>query len=970
MNRPPPESTLDPLATEPRSAELDAAIAELASGWAEGANPRAEAFAGRVAAEGPDALVELAYLEFCLAEAASIAPDPEAYLARFPNIRSSLSRLFRLHGAVGDSVLQAWSETRTIALPDAGDEVGPYRLLRELGRGGLARVFLAEQADLDDRLVVLKVATRSSPEAILQARARHPHIVEILRQAQTGDGSLHLIAMPFLGGATLAAVLARESAGSRGLLAALDQVSAPEFLVAETNRSASRDLLAASSRAQAAAWIVARLADALDHASRLGVTHGDLKPANILIAADARPMLFDFNLAAAWKTPVEALDAPTGGTLAYMAPERLQAMADPKSALPPRAADHHRADLYSLGLVLREVLTGRPPIVPAGAISSPREAAAAMAEARGRADASLWLANRGIPASLRPILARCLAANPADRYARMSQLAEDLDRWREGRPLLHASESNGPGARVARWVGRHRAGVAVAAVVVLVAAIAVVASWSIMSARMRQQAEAKLAALWDSGEPGVFRARKFGAWRNDDQATSEWARRNLDRYNLLGSKDWRDRDDVRALNQADRDDLEAWLLEQAWRLASTWSRRTDSPDDWRSALALLERSPEWAALGPFFELRVTLRQRLGAEPPAPSRLRPPSWLESYAAGLALEVTDPREAASAYAAVLAERPQALWPRHRAAAVASRQGDHAGAAEHLARCLARRPASPTLLIQMANCLLLAGKYMAALEACDRAVSRDPDHREAYFTRGLIRVKLGQAAAAQADVDRYVALSRGRPVDAWQGRQALANASPGGPRPAGSLPEAAEVQGYVGALLERKGRSADAILAYEKAIEYDPEDLQSRARRAALLWQDRRNEGINEMADVIASPGFEELVRRDEYTLRLCHFVVEHRLMNGDAKEAIAIAERALAISESHRPAGAAESPLVAESRYALARALVPGAVTDPAYASRAADLLRRAGQTDPQFIDVKFPRDPFFDAARKQITSSLR
>ena len=195
-----------------------------------------------------------------------------------------------------------------------------------------------------------------------------------------------------------------------------------------------------------------------------------------------------------------------------------------------------------------------------------------MAEARGRAEASLWSVNRRVPHGLRPVLARCLAADPADRYAKMSELADDLDRWRERRPLLHASASRAVASRVVGWVGRHRAAVAVAAAVVLVATLAVSAAWLVTSARMRQQAEAKLAALWDSGEPGIFRARRFAGWGIDDGATAEWARRNLDRYDVLGPKDWRHRDDVRALARADRDDLEAWLLEQAWRLASAWSR--------------------------------------------------------------------------------------------------------------------------------------------------------------------------------------------------------------------------------------------------------------------------------------------------------------------------------------------------------------------------------------------------------------
>src|SRR4051812_41759953 len=345
---PPPGSST----TVVRATALDAALDELSEGWSEGRNPRAEEFAATLEFAGPSALVELVYHEFCLAEGAGLAPQPATYQDRFPEIRDELARLFGLHDVLDDSTLRSWVG-RPASLPEAGDEVGPYRLLREMGRGGLARVFLAEQADLDDRLVVVKLAARPSPEAFLLARSRHPNIVEVLRQAGAEDGGLHLIAMPFLGGATLSAVLAELAKGGRagrrsgtGLLAALDSAAAPEFLASD-GASADRDLLAGLSHARAIAWIVARLADALGHASRLGVTHGDIKPANILLTADARPMLFDFNLAVDWRAEGSDLLSMTGGTLAYMAPARLRAIADPASAPPPRPADRHRADLYA-----------------------------------------------------------------------------------------------------------------------------------------------------------------------------------------------------------------------------------------------------------------------------------------------------------------------------------------------------------------------------------------------------------------------------------------------------------------------------------------------------------------------------------------------------------------------------------------------------------------------------------------------
>ncbi|MEJ7638015.1 MAG: phosphotransferase [Singulisphaera sp.] len=120
--------------------------------------------------------------------------------------------------------------------------------------------------------------------------------------------------MPFLGGATLADVLAerrrseRPADVRRDLLRNLDRASDPAYPVAGLARPA-REILSGLSHAKALAWIVAQLAEALDYAHHRGVTHGDIKPANILLTADGHPMLFDFNLAVDWR----ATDGPRTG---------------------------------------------------------------------------------------------------------------------------------------------------------------------------------------------------------------------------------------------------------------------------------------------------------------------------------------------------------------------------------------------------------------------------------------------------------------------------------------------------------------------------------------------------------------------------------------------------------------------------------------------------------------------------------
>ncbi len=312
---------------------------EFIAAWERGEAPAVEEYLDRLPVVDSRGAVELIYREFCLAEAAGNKPDPSAYLSRFPHHKEALDRLLQLHGECSPSLLGCWAESAAAALelPGVGDAIGPFVLRRELGRGSFARVFLAEQADLENRLVVVKLSTRPTREPWLLARARHANIVEIVTHATVDDGDYQMICMPFWGGATLSAVLAagrqreRPPVSGRDLLADLDSVAAPEYPAVCPTRPA-REILAGLSFSHAVAWVVARLAEALDHAFSRDVAHGDIKPSNILLSADGNPMLLDFNLARDGSPAGSGwLDNDPGGTLAYMAPERLRklATADP-----------------------------------------------------------------------------------------------------------------------------------------------------------------------------------------------------------------------------------------------------------------------------------------------------------------------------------------------------------------------------------------------------------------------------------------------------------------------------------------------------------------------------------------------------------------------------------------------------------------------------------------------------------------
>ncbi|HSJ62556.1 MAG TPA: protein kinase [Gemmatimonadaceae bacterium] len=290
--------------------------------------------------------------------AAVIAPGYAALLGRTPPEPSAELRA-ELEAVLGDS----------------------YRIGRELGGGGMSRVFLAEEIALH-RSVVIKVLSGDTPamsgerfrhEIQLAAQLQHPHIVPLITSGSTGR--LLYYTMPFIAGESLRARIA-----SGGALPVRDAVAI------------WRDVL-----------------DALAHAHALGVVHRDIKPGNILLSG-RNALVTDFGIAAALEAAAIEADRATGGlvvgTPAYMAPEQLAGTAD------------HRADLYAAGLVLYEMLEGRPPF-PTGL---PRE----MVLARLAADVPP-LSRDDCPPSLAALLRRCLAPDPTDRPSSADEVIAALD---------------------------------------------------------------------------------------------------------------------------------------------------------------------------------------------------------------------------------------------------------------------------------------------------------------------------------------------------------------------------------------------------------------------------------------------------------------------------------------------------------------------------------------------------------------
>jgi serine/threonine protein kinase/tetratricopeptide (TPR) repeat protein len=833
-----PRATLAFEASTPALAGVDDLLVELEMQASAGEPLRLESCLERLEDPDPASRVELIYHAFCLEEEVGRHPDPAAYLARFPDDAATLGRVLGLHAALDATVL---TDALAPSLPEPGDEVGPYRLLRLLGQGAFARVFLAEQTDLDDRLVVVKLSARRDLESRLLARVEHPHVMTVLRQATVADGSLALLCMPFLGGATLAEVLIerrrlrglhRRPRRGREWLDALDRVSAPERGDVDS-RSAIRERLARLDHTQAVAWMGARLAEALDHAHRRGVVHGDVKPSNILLAADGRPLLFDFNLAATTQA------GDPGGTLAYMPPERLRRIAaNPRDGVAPPTRERVRGDLYALGLVLAEWAGGLGPQAESPPTASSETLRTLAGDLASRRCDGAWLDERlrGVPPRLRPVVAACLAPDPADRYASASRLADELDRL-----------ADSPGARRAgTWPAR-----AAMLAIGLGSLIAAGAWWSERRGADRariEEAQGRLESLWAGALPGVYRVSRLS------RTVDSVPKRQLGALLAEGEELRRElagTDRLPYLDPVQRQDLELWYTEQAWRQGRDVDRDREGEGEALSQAAMRgQLLPGEAADGPVS-----------------------AWKATYLEGLEAERGgDYERALDRYGRLLDSTPHSLWLNFRVAVASSRLGDIVTAIQHLEFCLRQQPDSDELRVAMAGLLHYLGRDEQALAELERLGPGDRGGDVRTLNLVFVQEGLGQTAAARASLARLGKISPADPAHSpWATRlvrRHLENATSLLRLDDLNLPEKLTLHGAaVGDLDARlvlagcyrdRGEFRHARILLDSILRENPRHLHAQYAKGLMLrWTGEREEADALLKNVVLQPGFSQLL-----------------------------------------------------------------------------------------------------------------
>jgi tetratricopeptide (TPR) repeat protein/tRNA A-37 threonylcarbamoyl transferase component Bud32 len=560
-----------------------------------------------------EARLDEVLVEYLEAVEAGTAPDRAELFRRHPDLAGELTAFFADQdefdslvaplrtplGQTSPAPAPTPSATRAPAAPPTGGYVGDYEVLEEIARGGMGVVYKARQLSLN-RTVALKMILKgelASPEDVqrfrLEAEAAgdldHPNIVPIYEVGEH-EGQQYF-SMKLIQGGNLGQQMSR--------------------LVG---------------RPREAARLMVSVARAVEYAHRRGILHRDLKPANILLNEAGQPHVTDFGLAkrvagptaskaedGRHSTPPDGVGPPRAlslthsgaavGTPSYMAPEQASGR---------KQASTTAADVYSLGAILYELLTGGPPFKADTPLNT-------LLEVLHREPLPPRTLRPGVDRDLETVCLKCLQKDPHQRYASAAGLADDLERYLQGEPIL--ARPVGQLERLTRWCRRNRAVALLAALAAAaLAGLVVLSSWfavaeSRSAANLRAaltKAERHAQEAQDrTTEAEQERTRADESFRQAHQAVNDCLRASEELSQLPGTQPVRKQLLDAALRYYEkfleqrRDDpgLRAELAEAYYRVATitqTIGSRTDARAAYRHALTLYQdlareqpQEPRW-----------------------------------------------------------------------------------------------------------------------------------------------------------------------------------------------------------------------------------------------------------------------------------------------------------------------------------------------------------------------------------------
>ncbi|MEZ6139201.1 MAG: serine/threonine-protein kinase [Zavarzinella sp.] len=377
-------------------------------------------------------------------------PDVATFSERFPHLATEIEAVFPMLLLLEDfgSIDSPAPITTNVTIPR---EVGDFIILRQAGQGGMGVVYEAIQRSLGRRVALKMIGKnlvnqsnfieRFQREAQIAARLHHTNIVPVYSVGQHNDYFYYV--MQFIRGQSLAAVIAELKGDGKPVATDLEttilvQQAGEGSTLPDSLRSSSHGSHANGKSAQYfanIAHLVTQIARGLDYAHDCGVVHRDIKPSNIILDYRGIPWITDFGLAKASGSDALTNPGDAIGTIAYMAPEQFDGQAGPG------------ADIYGLGLIVYELATLQPAFQDELKVRL-------IEKIRHTEPTPPRIIDRSIPKDLETIILKAIAKTPPLRYQRAGELADDLQRFLEGR-TIHAKRANLV-QQLHRWCLRNR----------------------------------------------------------------------------------------------------------------------------------------------------------------------------------------------------------------------------------------------------------------------------------------------------------------------------------------------------------------------------------------------------------------------------------------------------------------------------------------------------------------------------------